>query len=120
MKAYKGGKSSDKPEANPNLLRKVQQYQEEGKNVTINESEAKYSAMLLDLVKPHHAPLPDIDELEELLDLAMIAWNIANMKSLVPHVYKIMLQETKNDLENDKDSVRILEKMIREKPVEIK
>lgn len=115
MKAYKGGKSSDKPNTDPNLLRKVQQYQKEGMNVTVNESGAKYSAMLLDLVKPHHGSLPDIDELEDLLDLAMIAWNIANMKSLLPHVYKIMLQETKKDLENDKDSVHILEKMIKEK-----
>jgi hypothetical protein len=114
MKAYKGGKSDDN--IDPNLLRVMKQIEpEEGKKTIVNKSEAKYSGMLLDLIKPYHPGVPDVDEVEALLNLATLAWNLANMKKLVPLAYNAMWQETKKDFANDKDSFRLLEKLVKEK-----
>ncbi|MBD0375815.1 MAG: hypothetical protein ICV51_09325 [Flavisolibacter sp.] len=116
MKAYKGGKSSsDKKDIDQNLLRVIQQYEKEGKHVVPNESENKYSEMLLELVKPYYKNLPDIDELEWLLDIATIAWNVANVKKILPQAYKLMLSQMKENLADDKEAIKMLEKMIREK-----
>lgn len=117
MKAYKGGKSSDKKEnVDPNLLRAIQKLEkEEGRKSIPNESADKYSAMLLDLIKPYHADFPDIDEMEALLGLATIAWNMACMKKILPHAYKLMWQEAKDGFEGDKNSIQLLQKMVREK-----
>ena len=85
MKAYKGGKSpNNKPDIDPNLLRMIQQYEKEGKRVVPSESDSKYSARLLELVKPYHEAVPGIDELEWLLAIASIASNVANAKKIPP------------------------------------
>jgi hypothetical protein len=116
MKAYKGGKSSSEPGNNDrDLLRIIQQQQKGGQNSVTSESGKKYSQMLLELIKPFHPPVPDVDDVEWLLDLASIAWNIANMKKLVPHAFNTMLEETKNDFDDDKASIEILEKLIKAK-----
>ena len=116
MKAYKGGKSSSEPGNNDrDLLRIIQQQQKGGQNSVTSESGKKYSQMLLELIKPFHPPVPDVDDVEWLLDLATIAWNIANMKKLVPHAFNTMLEETKNDFDDDKESIEILEKLIKAK-----
>lgn len=115
MKAYKGGKASKKEDIDPNLLHILKKYEKEGRKLIANESEIKYSNMLLQLVKPYHNTVPETDELEHLLDLATIAWNIATMKKFVPQAHKMMLKETKNDLGNDKISISILEKLVKDK-----
>ncbi len=115
MKAYKGGKSSENSQIDPNLLHTIKKYEKEGRKVMANESEVKYSNMLLQLVKPYHNTLPEIDELEALLEIATIAWNIATMKKFVPQAHKMMLEETKNDLGHDKISISILEKLVKAK-----
>lgn len=116
MKAYKGGKTSGKKESpDPNLLNIVQQYQKDREIIVRNESEHKYSAMLLELIKPYQSPKPDIDELDQLLYVAVIAWNVANMKKEMPFAYQIMLQETKDNFKGDKEAVKLLTKLITDK-----
>lgn len=117
MKVYKGGKSDNsRKETDPNLLYKMNETEKEmGKKVVEKDSEIKYSQMLLELIKPYHSNLPHPDEVEDLLELATIAWNMSNMKKLVPMAYNVMWQETKQDFGDDKESIRLLEKMVKEK-----
>ena len=116
MKAYKGGKSSEnKTDIDPNLLRVIKQHEKKGRKVIPNESETKFSAMLLELIKPYHGPFPGFDELEKMLSIAVIAWNIACMKKMFPRAYKVMLEENKNLLAGDKEATRLLEKLIKGK-----
>lgn len=117
MKPYKGGKSSQtKKDVDPNLLHVIKEMEKEtGKKIVPNEEEAKYSGMLLQLIKPYHSANPFIEELQELLDLAGIAWNMANMKKIIPQAYNLMWQETKNDFAEGPESLQLLEKMMKEK-----
>ncbi len=117
MKAYKGGNfSGNNRDIDPNLMKVIKQIEkQEGRKVIPNESEEKYSAMLLNLIKPYNSAFAEIDELENLLDLAAIAWNLANMKKLSPQAYSEMWQEAKKDFVEDKESLKILEKLIKQK-----
>lgn len=117
MKAYKGGKSDKShKETDPNLLRVIKETEKKtGKKIVENESEAKYSQMLLELIKPYHSDPPFPDEVEDLLELATIAWNMANMKKLIPMAYNTMWQETKKGFVGDEESLQALEKMVKEK-----
>ena len=109
MKVFKGGKKRTAPNTtkNPNLL----------KAVDPDNKAVQYSNMLLTLVKPFQSPAPSLEELEGLLHIANIAFNIANMKQIVPDAYPLMLQETKKDLAKDKKSIVILERIIAEKEI---
>ena len=71
--------------------------------------------MLLDLIKPYQGTVPGMDELEWLLNLGTIAWNLANVKKMMPAAFKPMLKETKKDFGNDKQSVSILDNLISDK-----
>jgi hypothetical protein len=116
MKAYKGGKTSgQKNETDPNILRVIQDFERQGKKGKVNESGKKYSDMLLQLVAPFHAPLPTLDDLEHLLDIAAVAWNIANMKKLLPPAGKMMAEEAKQSFADDKEAIQILEKLVKAK-----
>ncbi|RYZ56117.1 MAG: hypothetical protein EOO14_12605 [Chitinophagaceae bacterium] len=116
MKAFKGGKSGNGKDKNdPNLLRVIKEYEQKGKKVRVNESDKKYSAMLLDLISPYHEAVPDAEELEWLLELAVIAWNIATIKKELGNVGNVMLKETKEELKDDKEAIKLIEKLIKDK-----
>jgi hypothetical protein len=116
MKAYKGGKTSHKQdEKDPNLLRVIENYEKQGKKLIASESGKKFSEMLLQLITPFHGPVPELDELERLLDIAAVAWNIANMKKLLPPAAKIMTEEARLNFTGDKEAIQILEKLIKAK-----
>ena len=87
MKAYKGGKTQDNNEStDPNLLAVIKKLEkEQKKKVVVNTNESKYSAMLLLLTKPFHTELTPFNEMQALLDLASLAWNLSNMKKMIPH-----------------------------------
>jgi hypothetical protein len=116
MKAYKGGKSSNHgKDTDPNLLRVIREPEKRGNKVKMNESENKFSAMLLDLVSPFHQPFPHLEELKHLMDLAAFAWNTANMKRLLPEAGKIMMTEVKENFKDDQESIDIIEKLVKAK-----
>jgi len=112
MKAYKGGKTGNSAkQTKPNL--KV--INEARGKIAVNNLEMKYPQMLLELIKPFHSDASSIEEIEALLELASLAWNISNMKKLIPVAYQTMWQGTKTELGNDPESVHIVETMIKEK-----
>lgn len=116
MKAYKGGKfSKEENDVDANLLKVIKKHEKPGRNVVVNESENKFSEMLLELVKPHFGKFSQLENLEEILKIAVLAWNIGSMKKVMPQMYKIMLDESTAQLENDGGDVQLLEKMIKEK-----
>lgn len=75
-----------------------------------------WSQMLIDLVQPHMTDEPDIDELEQKLELAQISWNMAVMKKRDEYFYHNYrnnflakeldrkTQELVDDLVKDKES----------------
>ena len=116
MKAYKGGKKENQQsETNPNRLRAIQQAEAKGNKVNLNESGRKYSDMLLQLIAPYHEDVPELDDLEYLLDIATVAWNIANMKKLLPPAGKIMLDEVRQSFADSKEDIQLLDKLIKAK-----
>lgn len=88
---------------------------ETGLPVVPNPSEEKYSAMLLALTEPYRPPRMDAEDLRELVELATIAWNLANMKTLVPKAYQTMWAETKKDFRGEKQAFKWLEEMVQTK-----
>lgn len=116
MKAYKGGKtqgSKEQPKAN-----RLQAIKQAGKPqmVTIpNESEHKYSAMLLELIQPYMSTRPDVNELDRLLILGMYAWNISNMNKELPEMHDIMNEDIRNTLKGNKKELKLLTSMINDK-----
>lgn len=117
MKAYKGGKKGNSsPNSSPNLLRFMKQVEREtGLPVVPNPSEEKYSAMLLALTEPYRPPRMDMEDLRALVELATIAWNLANMKAIVPGVYQTMRAEAKNDFRGEKGAFKLMEEMMQKK-----
>jgi hypothetical protein len=116
MKAYKGGKSGDKKSAtDPHLLRVMNEWEQKGKKVVANVAANKYSAALLELVRPFHRQNPALDELEHLINYAVIAWNIATMKKDIGLPGNVMLQEVRETMQDDKEGIKIVEKLIKEK-----
>ncbi len=110
----KGNKKS-KPAIDPNLSKVIKMHEKHGRKISVNESETKYSALLLDLVKPYQKLFPGLDELDWLLNLGLIAWNLANVKKEVPGAFLAMLQDVKKEMDTDKQSMAILDKLISDK-----
>lgn len=113
MKAYKGGKSgSNQGNIDPNLLRVIETGKKEGRNIIVNPSDRKYSAMLLELVEPYHEPLSKVEQLEWLLDIGVLAWNIANIKKAGPDEYHSLMADARKVFNNDQEAFQVLEKLI--------
>lgn len=74
----------------------------------------KYSAMLIDLAKPYHDPNPDMEEYENLMDIVVQGWNIANLKKLMPEMFPTMLEHAKNEL-GDRKLKKLLDNLIKDK-----
>lgn len=116
MKAYKGGKtpgSKEQPKAN-----RLQAINPPGKPQIVsipNESEHKYSAMLLELIQPYISRRPDVNELERLLMLGMYAWNIANLEKELPEMHDAMNEDIRNTLKGNKKELKLLTSMISDK-----
>jgi hypothetical protein len=98
MKAYLGGQAPEGGQPGPGET-----------NDTM-----KYSAMLIDLAKPYHGPDPDIKEYEDLMNIVVQAWNIANLKKLVPEMFPTMLEHAKKMLE-DRKLKKLLDNLIKDK-----
>lgn len=67
--------------------------EKQGHRVTINE-DVPYSAMLLDLIKPYLETTPHFDDLERILELGVMAWNMATSKSIGLPGFKQMFDAT--------------------------
>jgi len=117
MKVYKGGKAKDDNESiDPNLLATIRKVEkEQHRKVVANTDGPKYSTMLLDLIKPFHTEVTPFDEMQALLDLAAIGWNLSNIKKMLPHAYNVMWKEIKNDYAHDKLAIEHLQKIIKQK-----
>ncbi len=116
MKAYKGGKQSRKPaKLDTELSRLLQPLGRGEPKVVPNTSEKKYSGALIELARPYHEPEPYIDDLEAILELATVAWNLACLKKEFPAIYKTMLQESKQNMPAGTNSIPLLEQMVNDK-----
>lgn len=116
MKAYKGGKTSGgKEHTDPRYLKAIKN-QTKGEIIFAeNVAEHKYSAMLLELIRPYQSERPGIDEVDSLLQLAFNAWNIANLKKELPPAYNLLIQGIRQDLKGNKEAIKLLNKLINDK-----
>ncbi len=95
--------------------RVIQMHQNQKGNTTASEPEIKYSALLLGLVKPFTEDFGDKEELEVMLDLGIVAWNLANLENFSPELYKMLLDQTRDHLGKQADGFSKLEKLIGQK-----
>lgn len=119
MKAYKGGKTSggNKP-TDPSLLRIIRELGKIEEQVVRNDSGHKYSQMLLKLIKPYESDRPGVDEIDDLLYVALNAWNLANLKKEQPTAFSMMYEEIRQDFSSRPDLDRLLDQMITHKEKE--
>lgn len=116
MKAYKGGKTSGgKEPTDPSLLRIIRELGKIEEQVVRNESGHKYSQMLLELIKPYESDKPGVDEVDDLLYVALNAWNLANLKKEQPTAYSMMYEEIKQDFIGRPELDKLLDQMITHK-----
>lgn len=92
MKIIKGdfpGQSGNNKESNKKLQGLAQQE-------LFDESDASYPDMLMDLISPYLSPNPEPLELEEKLQLGVVAWNMGIAQSLgLPGVKEMMNESIK-------------------------
>ena len=96
----------------PSQTRVIQMHQNQKGNSTAHEPEIKYSALLLKLISPFTEDIGDKEELEIMLDLGIVAWNLANLKNFSPEIYKLLLDQTKGHLGKQGNGFSKLVKMI--------
>ena len=80
-----------------------------------SEEDENYSFMLLDLIKPYMGANPTKDELEEKLQLGIVAWNLAISKSLGIPGYDDSLKSAAAEARFDKKQVELIKKMEKDK-----
>ncbi len=78
-----------------------------GRMVVRNDSDVKYSTMIMDLVSPYLDEYPDPDDLFDKLEIAKHAWNMANAKQKLPDLFDALFRANLSDLENDLSSTEI-------------
>lgn len=81
----------------------------------IYEEDGNYSVMLLDLIKPYMEANPTADELEEKVQLGVLAWNLSISKSLGVPDYNDILKSAVAEAGFDKEQVEIVKKIAKDK-----
>jgi hypothetical protein len=88
MKPIKGGKHPDSnDEQAARTLAGIFQNMAAGNSAPV-PPDLPYSEMLIQLVQPYMAEEPEIEELEEKLELGQIAWNLSVMKQKDEYLYQ--------------------------------
>lgn len=82
---------------------------------TIIDEEAPYSAMLLNLIKPYIEPTPHPDDLGDMLELGIVAWNMAVSKSIGLPGFKQMFDATLKTAGIIKTDVDIVKQIMKAK-----
>ena len=114
MKAIKGGKLTGKEDGG--MLKMMADLINTGApKIVQNTSGIKYSALLLDLIKPYHRDMTDRYELEYLLDMGVIAWNLVVYKQKNDMLYQAYLAAVNSSGEMDKESESLLKKLQKDK-----
>ncbi|MDE3182092.1 MAG: hypothetical protein KGM16_01625 [Bacteroidota bacterium] len=103
MKLIKGNFS----EKNKGAMLTQQKLEQQGHKTMLNE-EVPYSAMLLDLLKPFMAETPHPDELEQILGLGIVGWNMAVSKATGFPDFEQMFDTTLNSIEVSKNDTTIV------------
>ncbi len=104
--------------ANKAMLNKIKAKREAlGQTVIINQSEIKYSEFLLQFIQPFLTDNYDGDELFEMLDLGIIAWNTGNIKAAIPGILyeKTMEEMLAKDKKTKKEEVELFKKLVERK-----
>lgn len=81
----------------------------------ITDEDGNYSVMLIDLIKPYMDTNPTADELEETLQLGIVAWNLAIPKSLGIPGYHDSLKSVIAEAGFNKKQTELIKKMEKDK-----
>jgi hypothetical protein len=85
--------------------------EKQGHKIMINERDS-YSTMLLDLLKPYMAEIPHQDELEEMMGLGIVGWNMAVSKGTGFPGFRQLLGSTLSSIEFSKKDTDLVKKII--------
>jgi hypothetical protein len=107
MKLIKG----DFFERNKGAAFTKQKLEKQGYKTMLNE-EVPYSAMLLDLIKPYMAATPHPDELEEMLGLGIVGWNMAISKGTGFPGFQQLFDATLSSMEINKKDKAIIKNIM--------
>lgn len=112
MKAIRGGKDSGKgketpPEKSSGVVKKMADAR------SIRDLE--YAEVLLQFVQPFMDDVPDLEQLENVLNVGLIGWNMAVIKYNDKNFYKDYSKKFLAEIDLDAKAKQLLEKMIKNK-----
>jgi hypothetical protein len=115
MKVIRGGKDDGKnknqpPEASGAVVKKMTD--------TKTATDVLYAQVLLQFVQPFMAAVPDIEELEEKLNIGLMAWNLAVIKQNDKDFYKEYSKSFLTEIKPDIQSKQLLDKLLTIKETE--
>lgn len=112
MKAIKGGKDSGKGrEPSPKKASGLVKQMIDTRSVR----DMEYAEVLLQFVQPYMAAVPDLEELENVLNIGLIGWNMAVIKQNDASFYKEYSKKFLSEIQLEYKAKQLLEKMIRSK-----
>jgi hypothetical protein len=112
MKAIKGGKDAGKgrepsPKKASGLVKKMMDAR--------LQRNMEYAEVLLQFVQPFMASVPDLEELENALNIGLIGWNMAVIKQNDTGFYNEYSKKFLSEIQLENRAKQLLEKMIRSK-----
>lgn len=102
---------SDDPLQN-NIINKMELL---GKKVEVNQSEIKYSELFLEFIKPFLAEPPDYDDVFDMVDLGVVAWNTGNLHKINPAIFKKYSGSVLDDIKPSPEERKIFNKLVERK-----
>lgn len=108
MKAIRGGKSTGKSKTPPAGMVKKMTDSRVAEDV-------EYAQVLLGFVQPFMSDVPEMEELEETLNIGLVAWNMAVIKQNDEDFYKGYSKNFLAEINLPRKSLQLLEKMIQSK-----
>jgi len=95
------------------ILNKIKSEREKlGQKIELNQSETKYSSLLLDLIQPFLSETPNPDDLFDMLDIGVIAWNTGNVKGIVPKIYDTYMKSMLSDKNVKKEDLDLFNTLV--------
>lgn len=88
-----------------------------GNHKIVPNTGVKYSKLLEQFMNPFMRDFEDFEYIEDILDFAINAWNMANINSIMPNED---LEKTMNSVEQNKEDILLLKRMVTYKEAKFK
>lgn len=89
--------------------------QKQPNDIRANNGDAGYPDMILDLLKPYLGDKPDFEDVGDLMQLCIVAWNMANIKFFIPPDFKRTFDKTMMDMNIKGKDLTMVKEIMAEK-----